>query len=135
MIDGGSSQFVRKRTGERTHHKRITAGQIFHFSKVSGQCVAEDSRKEIAEVCAGDDTIVAVGGLVHFSNCAVFEAGGEFCDTIRSESIVGMHSLCASDRSWRVSRVLADRLTEIIISGVPSLPFPQRDMAVVSARV
>ena len=68
--------------------------------------------KEIVKPVLQDDTIVAVGGLVRISNCAVLKQGELVDYHMPWNPIVGMQIL-EYDRSFMASRVLWTDLTEI----------------------
>lgn len=87
----------------------------------------KDSLKEIVKPVLQDDTIVAVGGLVRISNCAVLNEGELVDYHMPWNPIVGMQIL-EYDRSFMASRIFLDKFNgNLIISGAFGLF--RKDMA------
>lgn len=76
-----------------------------------------DSLKNIVKPVLEDDSVIAVGGLVRISNCAVLKEGELVDYHMPWNPIVGMQIL-EYDRSFMASRILFDKFNgNLIISG------------------
>lgn len=120
MIDGVEVTLVRKENGGKADalNVGINAARYPYFICMDADSVLQrDSLKEIVKPVLQDDTIVAVGGLVRISNCAVLKQGELVDYHMPWNPIVGMQIL-EYDRSFMASRVFMDRFNgNLIISG------------------
>ena len=96
----------------------INASRYPYFICMDADSVLQrDSLKNIVRPVMEDDTIVAVGGLVRISNCAVLNQGELVEYHMPWNPIIGMQIL-EYDRSFMASRIMMDKFNgNLIISG------------------
>lgn len=120
VVNGIELTLVRKENGGKADalNVGINASRYPYFICMDADSVLQrDSLKEIVKPVLQDDTIIAVGGLVRISNCAVLKQGELVDYHMPWSPIVGMQIL-EYDRSFMASRVFMDKFNgNLIISG------------------
>lgn len=120
IINGITVTLVQKENGGKADalNMGINASRYPYFICMDADSVLQrDSLKNIVRPVMTDDTIVAVGGLVRISNCAVLNQGELVEYHIPWNPVVGMQIL-EYDRSFMASRILMDKYNgNLIISG------------------
>lgn len=130
VVNGITVTLVQKENGGKADalNMGINASRYPYFICMDADSVLQkDSLKEIVKPVLQDDTIVAVGGLVRISNCAVLNEGELVDYHMPWNPIVGMQIL-EYDRSFMASRIFLDKFNgNLIISGAFGLF--RKDMA------
>ncbi len=120
VVNGINITLVQKINGGKADalNMGINASRYPYFICMDADSVLQkDSLKYIVRPVLEDDTIVAVGGLVRISNCAVLSEGELVDYHMPWNPIVGMQIL-EYDRSFMASRILMDKFNgNLIISG------------------
>ncbi len=131
VINGISVTLIQKANGGKADalNMGINASKFPYFICMDADSVLQrDSLQKIVSPVLEDETIVAVGGLVRISNCAVLHDGELVEYHMPWNPIVGMQVL-EYDRSFMASRILMDKFNgNLIISGAFGLF--QKDMVV-----
>ena len=123
VIDGVEVTLVRKENGGKADalNVGINAARYPYFICMDADSVLQrDSLKEIVKPVLQDDTIVAVGGLVRISNCAVLKQGELVDYHMPWNPIVGMQILEYDSFLYGVPGFLWTDLTAILSYRVPS---------------
>lgn len=120
MVNGISITLVQKQNGGKADalNMGINMSRYPYFICMDADSVLQrDSLKNIVRPILEEDNIVAVGGLVRISNCAVLDQGVLVKYHMPWNPIVGMQIL-EYDRSFMASRILMDKYNgNLIISG------------------
>lgn len=119
-VDGIAVTLIQKENGGKADalNMGINASRFPYFICMDADSVLQrDSLKKIVRPVLSDDRVVAVGGLVRISNCAVLKDGQLVEYHMPWNPIVGMQIL-EYDRSFMASRILLDKFNgNLIISG------------------
>lgn len=119
-VNGIAVTLIQKENGGKADalNMGINASRFPYFICMDADSVLQrDSLKKIVRPVLSDDTVVAVGGLVRISNCAVLREGKLVEYHMPWNPIVGMQIL-EYDRSFMASRILLDKFNgNLIISG------------------
>jgi len=131
VINGISVTLIQKANGGKADalNMGINASKFPYFICMDADSVLQrDSLQKIVSPVLEDETVVAVGGLVRISNCAVLRDGELVEYHMPWNPIVGMQVL-EYDRSFMASRIMMDKFNgNLIISGAFGLF--QKDMVV-----
>lgn len=120
IINGIHITLIQKENGGKADalNMGINASRFPYFICMDADSVLQrDSLKNIVRPVLEDPTVVAVGGLVRISNCAVLNQGNLVDYHMPWNPIVGMQIL-EYDRSFMASRIFMNRFNgNLIISG------------------
>lgn len=120
VINGIPITLIQKENGGKADalNMGINASRYPYFICMDADSVLQrDSLKYIVRPILENDTVIAVGGLVRISNCAVLNDGELVEYHMPWAPIVGMQIL-EYDRSFMASRLMMDRFNgNLIISG------------------
>ncbi len=119
-VNGIQVTLIQKENGGKADalNMGINASRFPYFICMDADSVLQrDSLRNIVRPVLGDDTIVAVGGLIRIANCAVLNEGKLVSYHMPWNPIVGMQIL-EYDRSFMASRIMMDKFNgNLIISG------------------
>lgn len=120
VVNGISITLVQKKNGGKADalNMGINMANFPYFICMDADSVLQrDSLRNIVRPILEEDNIIAVGGLVRISNCAVLNQGKLVEYHMPWNPIVGMQIL-EYDRSFMASRILMDKYNgNLIISG------------------
>lgn len=120
VVNGISITLVQKKNGGKADalNMGINMANFPYFICMDADSVLQrDSLRNIVRPILEEDNIIAVGGLVRISNCAVLNQGELVEYHMPWNPIVGMQIL-EYDRSFMASRILMDKYNgNLIISG------------------
>lgn len=120
VVNGISITLVQKKNGGKADalNMGINMANFPYFICMDADSVLQkDSLRNIVRPILEEDNIIAVGGLVRISNCAVLNRGELVEYHMPWNPIVGMQIL-EYDRSFMASRILMDKYNgNLIISG------------------